>query len=204
MSPNKTALAKFDFKRELIALIPFLRAFARSLCRQSGQAEDLAQEALAKAWHARRSFQTGTNLKAWLFTIMRNEFYSRARRDWRQMPWDDEAGGRIPAAADAQQWHLELCDVAEGLRHLPLEQREAVILIGAAGFSYCEAARICGVPEGTVKSRAARGREALANFLDGGKALTHPSGSRRDSGAADIMAQLAAIVPAGTRPAIPA
>jgi RNA polymerase sigma-70 factor (ECF subfamily) len=71
---SQTASLPFDFKRELVALIPFLRAFARSLCSHHAQAEDLAQEALAKAWHARGSFHAGTNLKAWLFTIMRNEF----------------------------------------------------------------------------------------------------------------------------------
>jgi RNA polymerase sigma-70 factor, ECF subfamily len=188
----------FDFKRDLVALIPFLRAFSHSLCRQHSKAEDLAQETLAKAWRAREDFQPGTNLKAWLFTILRNELYSRARRDWRQTPWDEAAAQYIPAPADAQQWNLELCDTADALRNLPTEQREAVILIGAAGFSYQEAAEICGVPEGTVKSRVARGRQALLEMLAGNTALTRRPNPQRQGGAADILAQLAAIMPAGT------
>src|ERR1700728_2336259 len=161
MPSQITASPKFDFKRDLVALIPFLRAFSHSMCRQHAKAEDLAQEALAKAWKARSSFQPGTNLKAWLFTILRNELYSRARRDWRQTPWDEAAAQDIHAPADEQRGNLELCDTADALRGLPTEQREAVIVVGAAGFSYQEAAKICGVPEGTVKSRVARGRQAL-------------------------------------------
>lgn len=192
-SPNKTAASPpFDFKRELLVLIPFLRAFARSLCSHHTKAEDLAQDALVKAWHARAGFQPGTNLKAWLFTILRNEFYSRARREWRQLPWDEELGARIPAAANEQHWHHELCDVANGLHSLPTDQREALILIGAAGFSYTEASQICGVPEGTIKSRVARGRQALLGFMEGSRVA---DGVSTRDGAADILAQLAVLVP---------
>jgi RNA polymerase sigma-70 factor (ECF subfamily) len=201
MSSQKSA-ATFDFNRDLVALIPFLRAFAHSMCHQHSKAEDLAQETLAKAWHARNDFQPGTNLKAWLFTILRNELYSRARRDWRQTPWDEAAAQHIPAPADEQRWNLELCDTADALRGLPTEQREAVILVGAAGFSYQEAAKICGVPEGTVKSRVARGRQALLETLAGKQALTRHPGTRRLGGSADILAQLAAIVPAGISRAV--
>lgn len=181
-SSSKTAASpKFDFKRDLVALIPFLRAFARSICREGAKAEDLAQDALVKAWNARASFVPGTNLKAWLFTILRNEFYSEGRRSWRQMPWDEEAGTRIPAAAHEQQWHHELCGVADGLHSLPTDQREALVLIGAAGFSYTEASQICGVPEGTIKSRVARGRIALLAFMEGGRGRTtnNPRRQRR-------------------------
>src|ERR1700755_2508308 len=85
-----------DFKSELLALIPFLRAFARSLCGNHDSADDLAQETLVKAWQSRATFIPGTNLKAWLFTILRNQFYSDRRRAWRQAPWDQEAAERIP------------------------------------------------------------------------------------------------------------
>jgi len=196
-SQSSNASPGFDFKRDLVALIPYLRAFSHSLCRQHSKAEDLAQEALAKAWRAREHFQPGTNLKAWLFTILRNELYSGARRDWRQTPWDEAAAQYIPAPADAQQWNMELCDTADALRNLPTEQREAVVLVGAAGFSYQEAAEICGVPEGTVKSRVARGRQALLNMLAGDTALTRLPDTQRQGGAADILAQLAAIMPTG-------
>lgn len=181
----------FDFKHELTALIPFLRAFSRSLCPHGSKAEDLAQEALLKAWRARATFQPGTNLKAWLFTILRNEFYSRARREWRQMPWDETAAARIPAAANQQQWHLELCDVAEGLRRLPSEQREALILIGAGGFSYEEVSEICGCAIGTIKSRVSRARDRLALILAEG---SQPADGRRPSDAmASILGQLEAL-----------
>jgi len=196
-SQTPAAKPTFDFKRDLVALIPYLRAFAHTLCRQYSKAEDLAQETLAKAWRAREDFQPGTNLKAWLFTILRNELYSQARRDWRQTPWDEAAAQYIPAPADEQQWNLELCDTADALRQLPTEQREAMILIGAAGFSYHEAAEICGVPEGTVKSRVARGRQALLEALASNKTLAHLPTARRVGGCADIEAQLAAIIPAG-------
>ena len=91
-----------DFKSELMALVPFLRAFARSLTGNPEAADDLAQETLVKAWQSRTSFIPGTNLKAWLFTILRNQFYSERRRAWRHAPWDQEAAERIPGGGDAQ------------------------------------------------------------------------------------------------------
>jgi len=193
-SPHQVAAPGFDFKRDLVALIPFLRAFAYSLCRQHNKAEDLAQEALVKAWRARMSFQPGTNLKSWLFAILRNELYSQNRRDWRQTPWDEELAQRIPTAANAQLWSLELSDTAEALHSLPQEQREAIILVGAAGFSYQEAAKICRVPEGTVKSRVARGRQAMLTMLADGRTLPRVSGVRASCGSSYVLSQLAAII----------
>jgi RNA polymerase sigma-70 factor, ECF subfamily len=156
-----------DFQRDLVSLIPHLRAFARSLCRQYELGEDLAQEALAKAWRARDRFEPGTNLKAWLFTIVRNEYYSHGRRAWRQTRWNEANAERQAAPADPQLWSLELSDTANALRELPDVQREALVLVGAGGFSYEDAAKICGAPTGTVKSRVARGRAALIEILDG-------------------------------------
>src|SRR3978361_475823 len=91
-----------DFKSELLGLIPFLRAFARSLCGSQDGADDLAQETLVKAWQSRATFTPGTNLKAWLFTILRNQFYSDRRRAWRQTPWDQEAAERLPGTSQDQ------------------------------------------------------------------------------------------------------
>jgi RNA polymerase sigma-70 factor (ECF subfamily) len=189
----------FDFQREMIALIPHLRAFAISLCRHRDQADDLAQEALVKAWRAKDGFEPGTNLKAWLFTILRNDLSSRRRRDWRQSHWDEDAAERIPTAADAQVWSSELCDTAHALHCLPTDQREALVLVGAAGFSYEEAAEICGTPLGTIKSRVARGRTALLEIMDGVRPLTRLDMVRDAGGFNDILAQLAAIKPASTQ-----
>src|SRR6201981_2296293 len=97
-----------DFKSELLSLVPFLRAFARSLTGNQEAADDLAQETLVKAWQSRDSFILGTNLKAWLFTILRNQFYSDRRRAWRQAPWDQEAAERIPSGGGDHSWAAEL------------------------------------------------------------------------------------------------
>src|ERR1700743_75941 len=149
--PASRGMAR-DFQRDMVALIPHLRAFARSLCHQQDLGEELAQETLAKAWRARERFEPGTNLKAWLFTILRNEYHSHGRRAWRQAHWDEDKAGRIAAPADLQLLSLELSDTANAMRDLPDSQREALVLVAAGGFSYEEAGKICGVPVGTVKS----------------------------------------------------
>lgn len=184
-----------DFKNELLALIPFLRAFARSLCGNQETADDLAQEALVKAWQSRSSFIPGTNLKAWLFTILRNQFYSDRRRSWRQAPWDQDAAERIPGAGEVQTWAAQLSDTARALRALSDEQREALILVGAGGFSYEDAARICNCAVGTVKSRVARARKALMAILDGDDTLAAEARPAQGDAAREIMAQLDRLVP---------
>jgi RNA polymerase sigma-70 factor (ECF subfamily) len=175
------------FKAGLIELIPFLRAFARTLCGNPETADDLAQEALVKAWQARGSFAAGTNLKAWLFTILRNQFYSDRRRAWRQAAWDEDAAERIPASNGQQAWSAELSDTARALSILSDEQREALILVGAGGFSYEDASGICDCAVGTVKSRVARARKTLLAALDGDEPL--PAATEGDPAGA-IMAQL--------------
>lgn len=187
-----------QFKNDLLELIPFLRAFARSLCGNSDMADDLAQETLVKAWQSRRMFAPGTNLKAWLFTILRNQFYSDRRRAWRQAPWDQDAAERIPGASDEQAWASELSDTARALSSLSDEQREALILVGAGGFSYEAAAKICNCAVGTVKSRVARARKTLMSILDG--KLPLPAASATDGDAAnEIMAQLDRLAPSASR-----
>src|SRR5450432_4132080 len=179
-----------DFKTELLGLIPFLRAFARSLCGNPEIADDLAQETLVKAWQSRDSFIVGTNLKAWLFTILRNQFYSDRRRAWRQVAWDQESAERIPGSREDQNWAAELSDTARALRCLTDEQREALILVGAGGFSYEDAAEICNCAVGTVKSRVARARKALIAILDGDEALPDSERPPEGEAAREIMAQL--------------
>src|ERR1700682_3478117 len=183
-----------DFRENLIELIPFLRAFARTLCGHRDEADDLCQEALAKAWQGRASFEPGTNLKAWLFMILRNQFYSDKRRAWRQRPWDDASAEKTLITHGAQESAVTLSEITRALSLLPTVQREALILVGPGGFAYEEAAKICGCALGTIKSRVARAREALVRVRDG--AASQPAGRVPPSGEAlgQISAQLDVLV----------
>ena len=156
------------FKRELVTLIPHLRAFARTLTGDPTAADDLAQDAMMKAWAARASYQLGTNMKAWTFMILRNQFYSEKRRSWRQSQLDQEAAERTLVAVDDPESPLALDELRQALNTLPEEQREALILVGAGGFAYEEAAEICQCAVGTVKSRVSRARKALLATLEAG------------------------------------
>jgi RNA polymerase sigma factor (sigma-70 family) len=142
-----------------------LRAFGRSLSGNRDTADDLVQETLMKAWSARMRFQAGTNMRAWTFIILRNIYLSQMRRTRFTGNWDDLVADRILVTGPNQSGQLELADVQRGLQTLPEAQREALILVGAGGFSYEEAAEICGVAVGTIKSRVARGRVALEAVL---------------------------------------
>jgi RNA polymerase sigma-70 factor, ECF subfamily len=157
-----------EFRKALIALIPQLRAFARTLAGDPTAADDLAQDAMMKAWDARRSFELGTNMKAWTFMILRNQFYSEKRRSWRQAQLDQEAAERTLVAVDDPASPVALDELRMALGQLPAEQREALILVGAGGFAYEEAADICGCAVGTVKSRVSRARKALQIILERG------------------------------------
>ena len=158
-----------EFKRELVALIPHLRAFARSLAGDPASGDDLAQYALMKAWNARASYQMGTNMKAWTFMILRNQFFSERRRAWRQVQLDQEAAERTLVAVDDPSAALALDDLRLALAKLPAEQREALILVGAGGFGYEDAADICGCAVGTVKSRVSRARRTLHTLMQSGQ-----------------------------------
>jgi RNA polymerase sigma-70 factor (ECF subfamily) len=189
----QSSLPNDQFQSDLIALIPHLRAFSRSLCSRRDLAEDLAQEALVKAWRARDSYISGTNLKAWLFTILRNTFYSQGRRAWREAHLDVGVAESIAAPPKEQDWSIELTDVARALRKLPDAQRDAVILVGAGGVSYKDAAKICSANIGTMKSRVARGRIALLGFMEGVNPLPLRSVEPPTTGSDDIFAQLGAL-----------
>lgn len=156
------------FRRDLVALIPHLRAFARTLTGDPSSADDLAQDAMLKAWGSRASFQVGTHMKAWTFMILRNQFYSDRRRSWRQVQLDQDAAERTLVAIDDPQSLLSLDELRLALVTLPAEQREALILVGAGGFAYEEVAAICDCAIGTVKSRVSRARRALQAILDAG------------------------------------
>ncbi|HRH20284.1 MAG TPA: sigma-70 family RNA polymerase sigma factor [Brevundimonas sp.] len=171
MSDGKPVRGAADdeaFKDGLVALIPHLRAFARTLTGDPTAADDLAQDAMVKAWDARNSFKLGTNMKAWTFMILRNQFYSDKRRSWRQTQLDQEAAERTLVAVDDPSAPLALDELRRALNTLPDEQREALVLVGAGGFAYEEAAAICECAVGTVKSRVSRARRALQAALDSG------------------------------------
>ena len=153
------------FKSELISLIPQMRAFARTLCGDMTMAEDLAQDALLRAWNKRESYEPGTNLKAWTFMILRNQFYSDKRRSWRSTPLDPETAERTLIATTNPIASLELDEVRRALNLLPDDQREALILIGAGGLSYEEVSAICDCAIGTIKRRVSRARDRLALIL---------------------------------------
>ncbi len=153
------------FKNDLLAAIPNLRAFAVSLTQNADKADDLVQETLVKAWDKHESFQMGTNLKAWLFTILRNEFYSQMRKRGREVQDSDGIMTERLAVHPSQHGLLDLEDFRGALEQLPQDQREAIILIGASGFSYEEAAEICGCAVGTIKSRVSRARNRLQEIL---------------------------------------
>ncbi len=172
------------FMRDLTALIPHLRAFARSLTGHMAEADDLAQETVLKAWKSRTSYEPGTNLKAWTFMILRNQFYSDKRRAWRSSQLDPEVAERTLVATDDPSSAMELNDLRQALNKLPAAQREALILVGAGGMSYEEAAVVCGCRVGTVKSRVSRGRDALQALLSDGDL------ERDNAPAADAMSSI--------------
>jgi RNA polymerase sigma-70 factor (ECF subfamily) len=156
-----------SFKQDLVALLPNLRAFSRSLCGNSDWADDLVQEAVVRAWANRDSFEAGTNLKAWLFTILRNHFYSELRKKRRSLELQNEAAALEAGVRAEQPSKLHLNDLVRELGRLTADQREALVLVSVNGFSYEEAAEICGCAVGTVKSRVARARRELEARLGG-------------------------------------
>ena len=154
-----------DFKSGLIMAIPSLRAFAISLTGKPDRADDLVQETMMKAWAGQNSFKEGTNLKAWLYTILRNEFYTVYRKRKREV---EDADGKIAenvGTLPEQHGVLDLADMQVALQKLPDEQREALLLVTASDLSYDEAAAVCGVAPGTIKSRVNRARTRLGEIL---------------------------------------
>ena len=163
--PSRDRAASSQITADLLSVIPNLRAFAVSLCGNLDRADDLVQETLVKAWSNIGSFVEGTNLRAWLFTILRNIYYSEYRKRRREVADPDGTFAAKLATAPAQSGHMDLLDFRAALQQLPSDQREALILIGASGLSYEEAAGICGSAIGTMKSRVNRARSRLAEML---------------------------------------
>ncbi len=152
-------------RRGLIEAIPGLRAFAISLVADPARADDLVQEAVLKAWTKQEQFLPGTNLKAWLCTILRNQFYSDCRKRKREIEDIDGAlAAQLTTPAD-QEHGMDLQKVWAAMAKLPPRQREALILVGAQGMTYEAAAAVMGCQTGTMKSRVSRARAYLAEAL---------------------------------------
>ena len=154
-----------SLRDDILASVPSLRAFAISLSGNGDRADDLVQETLLRALANIDSFQPGSNLPAWLFTILRNLFRSDYRKRRREVEDADGSYAKTLKTQPAQNAHLEFEEFRTALEKLPQDQREALILVGASGFSYEDAAAICGCAVGTIKSRVNRARTRLANLL---------------------------------------
>ena len=179
MTAKASPAVSDDPRNELPTHLPAMRAFAISLTRNAAAADDLVQDAVVKAWSNFDSFQTGTNLRAWLFTILRNTFYSNLRKTRREVPDPDGAYSATLYEKPAHDGRLAMTDFRTAFDQLTPQHREVLILVGASGFSYEEVAEMTGVAVGTVKSRASRARLRLAellgleegeDFLDGDRA----------------------------------
>lgn len=158
-----------NFKQELIEAIPHLRAFGRSLSGNADVADDLVQDTMVKAWAARERFKPGTSMRAWTFVILRNTFFSNMRRNKFKGNYDELVAERILSSPAPQEDPIHLSDVQRALQELSFEQREAIILVGAGGYSYADAAEISGCALGTMKSRVSRARTALEAVLEDGR-----------------------------------
>ncbi|MFM5923090.1 MAG: sigma-70 family RNA polymerase sigma factor [Novosphingobium sp.] len=174
--PRSKVSAVDPFREGLVRLLPHLRAFARGLSGRSDQADDLVQDTILKAWSARQGFAQGTNLKAWTFTIMRNHFLNQLRKRRREIQLEEGGEQGVLVSRAEQEDRIHVSDLQRALDRLPAERREALLLVGAGGFSYEEAAQVCGVALGTMKSRVARGRKELAALLAAPDCAAEPDG----------------------------
>jgi RNA polymerase sigma-70 factor (ECF subfamily) len=168
ISNDQDPVARFD-QKDLVALIPQMRAFSRSLCRDRTRGDDLTQDALASAWRRRDSYTPGTNLRAWVFMIVRNQFYTDERRAWRVVQLDPKVAEETLICVSNPTAALELDDVRRAMLELSDDQREALTLVAVAGLAYHEVAMICACAEGTIKSRVSRARRTLAAILAEGR-----------------------------------
>lgn len=162
-------LSDREFKTLLADVIPHLRAYGRSLSGNADLADDLTQDTMVKAWASRERFERGTSIKAWTFVILRNTFLSQMRRNKFRGDYDEQMVERTLATPAAQEDSSQITDLQRGLMELPEDQREALILVGAGGMSYEEAATICDCALGTMKSRVSRARKALEEIMESGQ-----------------------------------
>ena len=156
-----------QFRADLVGIIPHLRAFARSLTRNREQADDLVHDAVVRALSAANQFRPGTNFKAWMFTILRNLYYNEGRKDRARCVSLDGLTIEVESTPATQEASLEFRDFRRAYWQLSDAHREVLILVGASGLSYEEAAQVCNCAVGTIKSRISRARHELAHLLSG-------------------------------------
>lgn len=162
---SRAAAATPDLRTQVLELLPALRAFARSLTRNRTEADDLVQETFLKALSNIDKFDPGTNLRAWLFTILRNTYYTEIRKRRRESDGMSSLAQQDTNMGPGQEWSVTLSSLKEALEMLPSDQREALVLVGAAGLSYEEAAEVCNCALGTIKSRVNRARAKLLTLM---------------------------------------
>jgi RNA polymerase sigma-70 factor (ECF subfamily) len=164
----------------MLAAMPNMRAFALSLCHRRDRADDLVQEALARAIGNIRLFKPGTNMKAWLFTILRNNFFNEYRKSRHEVADVDGYYVGSMTSQPYQEAYLQFAELRTALEQLPRDQREALVLVGVAGLSYEAAAKLCRCAVGTMKSRTFRGRMRLAELMsiDGSQDLGPDRGTQ--------------------------
>lgn len=158
-------LSDAEFKHQLVETMPHLRAFARSLAHDPSVADEIVQDTLLKAWSARKRFNPKKSMRVWTFVILRNTYFSHFRRKKFEGVYDPDKAEQILVAEPEQEDRLHLSDLHDALMELSDDQREAIVLVGAGGFSYREAGEIAGCAEGTMKSRVSRGRRELVVIL---------------------------------------
>jgi RNA polymerase sigma factor (sigma-70 family) len=184
--PGQKGRDSAEPNREIVQMIPALRAFARTFYRDPHDADDLVQETLTKGLANIHQFQPGTSMKSWLFTIMRNTFYTKIKIATREGPGAAYCASTRPATDPTQEWSARGREIAAAIQRLPAQQREVLTLIGVLGVSYEDAAEICGCAMGTVKSRLNRARIKLLEEL--GEESAQSSVERSDHHPVDSLA----------------
>lgn len=189
--PGRKACEPAGSNHEIVQMIPALRAFARTFYRDPNDADDLVQETLTKGLANIHQFEPGTSMKSWLFTIMRNTFYTKIKIATREAPGAADCASTRPATDPTQEWSARGREIAAAIQRLPTQQREVLTLIGVLGVSYEDAAEICGCAMGTVKSRLNRARVKLLEEL--GEESAHSSLERSDHHPVDSLARDSAL-----------
>lgn len=186
-----------NFEQELVAFLPRLRAYARSLVRNAHDADDLVQDVIVRALGARDRFEPGTNMRAWLFTILRNRFYNKFASNGRTFIALEDAPASALVTQPAHEWAMAQSELKEALGKLHPLQREALLLSVGAELSYAEIGQIIGCPVGTVKSRVFRARQELAGLLHHDRPVPEggaTNGARPDGGGRAPVRRLASAV----------